>query len=105
VFVPGRLTEEQISAVTSAVPVPVNVLATPEHTVPGLAELGVRRISTGSLLFRVALDEAVAVARRLRDGGSAPGATPYGVVDERIRAYERSRRSPRDPRATEMDTP
>jgi 2-methylisocitrate lyase-like PEP mutase family enzyme len=103
VFVPGQLTEEQISAVTSAVPVPVNVLATPEHTLPGLAELGVRRISTGSLLFRVALDEAVAVARRLRGGGPAPGATAYGAVDERIRAYDRSRRSTENPGASEAD--
>ena len=105
VFVPGRLTEEQIHAVTSAVPVPVNVLATPDHTVPGLAELGVRRISTGSLLFRVALDGAVAAARRLRDGGHAAGATAYAAVDERTRAHERARRSTADPGASEADTP
>ena len=83
VFVPGRLAEGQIAALTEALPVPVNVLAGPDHTVPRLAELGVRRVSTGSLLFRAALDEAVAVARLLRDGRPAPAATPYGVVDAR----------------------
>ncbi|WP_200814599.1 isocitrate lyase/PEP mutase family protein [Blastococcus haudaquaticus] len=83
VFVPGPLTEAQVRELTGALPVPVNVLATPQHTVPRLAELGVRRISTGSLLFRAALDEAVGVVRRLRAGRPAPSATAYRDVDAR----------------------
>ena len=88
VFVPGRLTEEQIRGLTAALNVPVNVLATSDHTVPRLAELGVRRISTGSLLFRVALDEAAAVVRRLRAGQPAPGATTYGELNALVAAHD-----------------
>ncbi|MGY1717267.1 hypothetical protein ACI78R_22620 [Geodermatophilus sp. SYSU D01106] len=65
---------------------PLNVLAGPDHPLPRLAELGARRVSTGSLLVRAALDAAVAVARRLRDGGPAPPATPYAEVDARTGA-------------------
>ncbi|MEX5720409.1 isocitrate lyase/phosphoenolpyruvate mutase family protein [Geodermatophilus maliterrae] len=86
VFVPGRLTEAQIAALTAELPVPVNVLAG-DHPLPRLAELGVRRVSTGSLLFRAALDAAVAVAGRLRDGEPAPPATPYAEVDARTVAH------------------
>ncbi len=93
VFVPGRLTEQQIAAVTSAVPVPVNVLATAEHTLPRLAELGVRRVSTGSLLFRAALDEAVTVARQLLAGRPARSPTAYGTVDARTREHHWAGRS------------
>ena len=91
VFVPGALTEAQVRALTEALPVPVNVLATPQHTLPRLAELGVRRISTGSLLFRAALDEAVGVVRRLRDGRPGPDATAYRDVEARTAAHERRR--------------
>ena len=86
VFVPGPLTEPEIEALTRALPVPVNVLATPHATLPRLAELGVRRVSTGSLLFRAALDAAVAVAGRLRDGEPAAPATSYAEVDARSSA-------------------
>jgi 2-methylisocitrate lyase-like PEP mutase family enzyme len=86
VFVPGPLTEQEIQALTSALPVPVNVLASAHATLPRLAELGVRRVSTGSLLFRAALDAAVEVAGRLRDGEPAPPATSYAEVDRRSSA-------------------
>ena len=85
VFVPGRLTAQEIAVLAAELPVPLNVLAG-EHPLPRLAELGVRRVSTGSLLFRSALDAAVAVARRLRDGEPAPPATPYAEVDARSSA-------------------
>ncbi|HEX2316149.1 MAG TPA: isocitrate lyase/phosphoenolpyruvate mutase family protein [Thermomonospora sp.] len=95
VFVPGRLSGAQIREITSAVPVPVNVLASPDHTVPDLARLGVRRVSCGSLLYRAALDRAVEVATRLRDGDPAPPATSYAAVDERtVRHFLVPGRSP-----------
>jgi 2-methylisocitrate lyase-like PEP mutase family enzyme len=90
IFVPGRLTEDEIAALAGAAPVPLNVLATADHAVSRLAELGVRRISTGSLLFRASLDAAVAAARVLRDGGRAPAATPYDEIDRRSAAHARS---------------
>jgi len=57
---------------------PVNILYTPgRHTVRQLADLGVRRVSCGSLLFRAALHAAVqtalAVARDEPVAGDIPG--------------------------------
>ncbi|WP_433386323.1 isocitrate lyase/PEP mutase family protein [Micromonospora sp. KLBMP9576] len=69
VFVPGLAEPADIAAVVAAVEVPVNILFLPgRHTVAALTELGVRRISTGSLLFRAALAATVDTARAVRDG-------------------------------------
>ncbi|MEH1129608.1 isocitrate lyase/PEP mutase family protein [Micromonospora sp. CPCC 206061] len=69
VFVPGLSEPTDIAAVVAAVDVPVNVLFLPgRHTVAALTELGVRRISTGSLLFRAALAASVDTAIAVRDG-------------------------------------
>ncbi|WP_289007879.1 isocitrate lyase/phosphoenolpyruvate mutase family protein [uncultured Thermomonospora sp.] len=87
VFVPGRLDGAQIRQITSAVPVPVNVLASSDFSVAELARLGVRRVSCGSLLYRAALDRAVEVAVGLRDGSPAPPATSYGDVQELATRY------------------
>jgi len=84
VFVPGRLDAETIRAVADAVPVPLNVLAGPAYGIERLAELGVRRISTGSLPYRAALDAAVGVGRAVREGQPLPDATPYSVVQRRV---------------------
>ncbi|WP_433265004.1 isocitrate lyase/PEP mutase family protein [Actinosynnema sp. CS-041913] len=73
IFVPG-LPEDEIAQVVAAVPVPLNVLA--QLNIHRLAELGVRRVSTGSLLFRAALQATVTTARAVRDGepvGEVPG--------------------------------
>ncbi len=84
VFVPGRLDAETIRAVADAVPVPLNVLAGPAYGIERLAELGVRRISTGSLPYRAALDAAVGVGRAVREGQPVLDATPYSVVQRRV---------------------
>ncbi|MFJ8674280.1 isocitrate lyase/phosphoenolpyruvate mutase family protein [Streptomyces sp. NPDC093589] len=89
IFVPGVSSDEDISALVAAIPVPVNVLFAPgRHTVSRLADLGVRRISTGSLLFRTALKSALAAAASLRGararGGSADGVPGYGDVQRLI---------------------
>jgi 2-methylisocitrate lyase-like PEP mutase family enzyme len=82
-YAPGLATREQMAAVVRAVaPKPVNVLAGASHPpVEELAELGVRRISVGSALARVAWNELMCVARKIaRDGRfdglaiAAPGA-------------------------------
>ncbi len=59
IFVPGVKDEREIATLAEALPLPLNVLlgAIP---VPRLAELGVARISTGSLLYRTALGAALA---------------------------------------------
>jgi 2-methylisocitrate lyase-like PEP mutase family enzyme len=71
VFVPGLRDPADIAAVVRAVEVPVNVLHDPcGPTIAELTALGVRRVSTGSLLFRVALAATVEAARAVRDGAA-----------------------------------
>jgi 2-methylisocitrate lyase-like PEP mutase family enzyme len=72
VYAPGLTDIGQISAVVSAVGIPVNVLALP--AAPALSELasaGVRRVSTGSLLTGTAYGALVAAARELQAQGTS----------------------------------
>lgn len=62
IFVPGNLALTEVARITAASPLPVNVLATRRHSRSDLAEAGVARISTGSLLYRAALTAAVNTA-------------------------------------------
>ena len=80
IFVPGVTDEREIATLAEAIPLPLNVLfgAIP---VPRLAALGVARISTGSLLYRVALGGAERAAAAVRDGGSGFEAPDYATVD------------------------
>jgi 2-methylisocitrate lyase-like PEP mutase family enzyme len=72
VFVPGLVEEREVAEVVAGVPVPVNVLFLPGRmNVQAMVELGVRRVSTGSFLFRAALGAALDAARAVRRG-SAP---------------------------------
>jgi 2-methylisocitrate lyase-like PEP mutase family enzyme len=81
VFVPGLRAEEDIRAVVAGVDAPLNVLYLPGGpSVARLAELGVRRISTGSLLFRAALEAAVRTAAAVRDGAEPPPACSYAAT-------------------------
>jgi 2-methylisocitrate lyase-like PEP mutase family enzyme len=69
VFVPGLAEPADIAAVVAAVDVPVNILFLPgQHTIAALSQLGVRRVSTGSLLFRAALAACADTALAVRDG-------------------------------------
>lgn len=78
IFVPGLI---GIEAFTKAVPAPVNVLHTGEFTLEQLRDMGVRRVSTGSLLFRAALKAAVDAALAVRGGEPVPPAFGYAEVD------------------------
>jgi 2-methylisocitrate lyase-like PEP mutase family enzyme len=85
--VPGLAAPDDIRRVVAATDAPLNVLfLAGQLTVPALAELGVARISTGSLLFRAAVGAAVATAQAVARGDDAPpGAPSYadvvGLVD------------------------
>lgn len=59
IFVPGDLDLATIETITARSRVPVNVLASPRYSRTMLAEAGVARISTGSLLYRAAMSEAL----------------------------------------------
>ncbi len=81
VFVPGIAAEDDIAAAVAAVPLPLNVLLGPGgHSVARLAELGVRRVSLGSLLYRAALHAAVQTARAVATGEVPGGLPTYGDV-------------------------
>jgi 2-methylisocitrate lyase-like PEP mutase family enzyme len=72
IYVPGAHTDEQIATVVAAAgPRPVNVLARAGSgmTVAGLAALGVRRISVGGGLARVAWAAVAESAREMLEGG------------------------------------
>lgn len=77
IFVPGKLDVPEIAALVAGIDLPLNVLYLPGlHSVARLAELGVRRISTGSLLLRVALGAAVDAAVGIREGSDPAGSVP-----------------------------
>ena len=71
-YAPGLPGVEQVRAVCAAVGSPVNALAgsSDSVTVPQLAAAGVRRVSIGSALARVALSATVRAARELADSGT-----------------------------------
>ncbi|WP_285596693.1 isocitrate lyase/phosphoenolpyruvate mutase family protein [Kineosporia sp. NBRC 101731] len=70
VYAPGLTDFPAIRKVVDAVSVPVNVLAIPGFSVDALAAGGVRRVSIGSRLARVAYARALAAARELLEQGT-----------------------------------
>lgn len=87
-FAPGVRDAETIAAMVRAVaPKPVNVLVSaplPGLSLARLAELGVRRISVGSALSRVAWGAFMRAARALRDGSfdALADAATFRELDE-----------------------
>lgn len=76
VYVPGIVQRAQIEAIAAAAqPLPVNVLCggATEFTVDVLAAMGVRRISVGGALARVAMTAFVNAARELAREGRFTG--------------------------------
>jgi 2-methylisocitrate lyase-like PEP mutase family enzyme len=87
VFVPGATDPDDIRAFTAGIAMPVNVLVVPALTLTDLATLGVRRVSTGSLPYRAAIDAAVGVPTSVRDGGEVPQATAYAEAQARLERF------------------
>ncbi len=85
-FAPGLSELDDIRAVVSSVPAPVNVLVrTGAPSVPELEEAGVRRVSVGSAFAWVAFGAMIDAATELRDQGT------YGYLDAMARGAERAR--------------
>jgi 2-methylisocitrate lyase-like PEP mutase family enzyme len=91
-YAPGLKTREEVSAVVRAVaPRPVNVLVgTAVLRVPlaELAELGVKRVSLGSALARVAYGALLQAAEGLRregDLGFVGETVPYATVNDMLK--------------------
>jgi 2-methylisocitrate lyase-like PEP mutase family enzyme len=87
VFVPGATDPDLLRELAGALDVPVNVLVIPSLSLPELAALGIRRVSTGSLPYRAAMRAATDVALAIRDGGTVPPATPYADLQDRLVRY------------------
>jgi len=83
-YAPAVRDDEQIAAIVRTVsPKPVNVLAfAPDFTVKRLADLGVRRISVGSALARVAWAAFVQAARSINETGTFLELTESGLSRE-----------------------
>ncbi|MFY9609340.1 MAG: isocitrate lyase/phosphoenolpyruvate mutase family protein [Blastocatellia bacterium] len=72
-YAPGLATKEDIAAVVSSLDRPLNVLMGLEGvrlTLAELSEIGVKRVSLGSVLSRVALGAFLRAAREMRDLGT-----------------------------------
>ncbi|MFH8989893.1 isocitrate lyase/phosphoenolpyruvate mutase family protein [Streptomyces sp. NPDC017940] len=90
VFVPGIQDEAVIGGLAKALDVPLNILYAPGGLSPRrLAELGVRRVSSGSLLFRAAVQHAVDVAREFTRGTvGAQGLPTYAEAQALATAFD-----------------
>jgi 2-methylisocitrate lyase-like PEP mutase family enzyme len=93
-YAPGVRDQEDIATMVRAVaPKPVNVLMMgPGLSVAELADLGVRRISVGGALARVAWAATMAVATQIRDGsfaGLAAG-TPGAALNDIFKGFPSS---------------
>jgi 2-methylisocitrate lyase-like PEP mutase family enzyme len=87
-YAPGLTDPADIAAVVAAVAAPVNVLALPDApTVAELEALGVRRVSTGSLLASAAYGAMVTGARELLEAGSSGYARAGLPQDVRAAAF------------------
>jgi 2-methylisocitrate lyase-like PEP mutase family enzyme len=90
-YAPGVRTREDIAALVDAVqPLPLNVLMGSDTglTVSDLAEMGVRRVSVGSALSRVAWGAFLSAARQIADAGWFDGLAPAAKFDELNALFE-----------------
>ena len=91
-YAPGVSKSEEITAIVKAVsPKPINVLVSTHNcalTVSQLADLGVRRISVGGALARVAWAAFIRAAKDIQDHGSFNAfadAAPHGELNDLFR--------------------
>jgi len=78
VYAPGLTDLTAIARVVAECGAPTNVLLLPGGPSVGqLSEIGVRRVSIGSSLARIAYGSLVVAAQQLRDGGSLPDDASY----------------------------
>jgi 2-methylisocitrate lyase-like PEP mutase family enzyme len=87
IFVPGLTDPDPIRAITDGLTAPVNLLPIAGMSLGHLAELGVRRVSTGSLPYRAAITAALASAEAVRDGSPLPDSIAYPEVQQLLTTY------------------
>lgn len=91
VFMPGVTEDDDIETIASALSIPLNVLYLPgRQTIDRLTTLGVRRVSTGSLLFRAAVQTVADTAQAIRDGLPVTARIPgYHQIQDTLAAPAR----------------
>jgi 2-methylisocitrate lyase-like PEP mutase family enzyme len=87
IFIPGAAEPDLLRELAAAIPLPVNVLAIPGLSLTELAKLGISRVSTGSLPYRVAIHAAAQAAVAVRDAPALPAADPYPEMQARLVRY------------------
>jgi 2-methylisocitrate lyase-like PEP mutase family enzyme len=87
IFIPGAAEPDLLRELAAAIPLPVNVLAIPGLSLSELAKLGISRVSTGSLPYRVAIHAAAQAAVAVRDATALPAADPYPEMQARLVRY------------------
>lgn len=86
-FVPGVLGTDGIAALAAGIDLPLNVLAQPTLSIAELGDLGVHRVSSGSLPYRASVDAGVNAVLSLRDGLPLSKATSYWDMQNRLVAF------------------
>jgi 2-methylisocitrate lyase-like PEP mutase family enzyme len=89
IFVPLANDRDELAEITRNIPRPLNTLPVPGLTVVELGELGVARVSTGSVPYGAALHAAAQAARAIRDGQPLPPSTPYADLQSRLVDYQK----------------
>ncbi|MBA2317675.1 MAG: isocitrate lyase/phosphoenolpyruvate mutase family protein [Euzebyales bacterium] len=88
VYAPGLVAIDDIARLVRDVGAPLNVLALPHGpSVPELASVGVRRVSTGGALARAAYGRLVSAARALLHTGTSTYATDILADADRDAAF------------------
>ena len=88
IFVPLANDRAELAEITANIDRPINTLPVPGLSLADLGELGVARVSTGSMPYSAGLYAAAQAARAVRDGGELPPSTPYPQLQARLIAYE-----------------
>lgn len=88
VFVPLANDPDELAELTRNIPCPVNTLPVPGLTIADLGELGVARVSTGSVPYSAGLYAAAHAARAVSDGEQLPRSVPYAELQARLVDYE-----------------
>lgn len=84
VFVRAIHDPAEIRALTRRLPVPVTIHVDAGLSLQDMADLGVRRVNTGSLPYRAAMDSVLSVATSLRNGSRIPRATDKTDLERRL---------------------
>ena len=93
IFVPLANDRTEIVTITANIARPVNTLPVPGLTLAELGDLGVARVSTGSVPYSASLYAAAQAARAVRDNAALPPSTPYPELQARLVAYEKHSRA------------